>query len=167
VIRFDCDGCGTALAVPEQLAGARGECPVCRHWMEAPRPIKRRSRVIASAPAGRPFQAQWVIEPDRTILRAGKLVDEARRTRRVGRRRSRRLIRRAERSWEWVRRCRGLLSLGAIVLLATTYFYLKHVNWQPPWQLPESSVMVKWLGDGQRRTSGGGNGPIPDKPGGF
>ena len=40
-------------------------------------------------------------------------------------------------------RWRAILSLAAIGLLAATFVYFKRVNWQPPWQLPETSGFVE------------------------
>jgi hypothetical protein len=114
-----------------------------------------------------PFRAQWVIEPEARMGRLDKPVEPPSRGRRVGRRRSA-FRRQVEHCCDWLHRWRAVLSLAAIALLAATFVYFRQVNWQPPWQLPESSDFVKWFGRGGGGGNGGGAaGAIPDRPKGF
>jgi hypothetical protein len=119
---------------------------------------------VMPSPVAGPFRAQWIIEPDAAVMRSEKPADGTPRARRVGRRRSR-LQRRIEYWGDWLRRWRAVISVAAISVLAGTFVYLRRVDWQPPWQLPESSNFIKWFGGGSR----GEEAPdaIPSKPRGF
>jgi hypothetical protein len=139
-IRFNCGGCGACLSVPKRLAGARGECPVCREWIEAPRPPGGR-RGWRAAPA--PFSARWIIGPANGNASNAKPASAPQKSPYRGKRRSKfkKWLRQlAQRIQRW----RGVLSLGALAFLAATYYYLRHVNWQLPWRLSEESLQG-WL----------------------